>query len=257
MVTDSSGRKRQFSKRKRRRDIKPLVESEIRDKAVFGGRTAADIFRFLQQRAKNEKWDENDVPSIRTIQRVVRELKIEQEMSPWTLKDAVDEGARHLLDALKGVIMLSDGRKSVLTREEAEWVLRLRRARPEMPPLLAWMLARFYMLYEAKGTDTRALDAYLAFEPWGRDKDDFGRFRTYCTAVVNKWIPSAPFDILRYLLPSDTAWILAKDRDARLRRLVDGTMTLFELEDLLKKVTVVMPEPVLDDEQPGDWDIDD
>jgi hypothetical protein len=73
-------------------------------------------------------------------------------------------------------------------------VEKIRRAAPDLPPDLAWLVAivyrRFYHLVKEQGADDLidGLDDYLAFAPW-RDDD---HFREYKKAVDQGWIRAAP-----------------------------------------------------------------
>lgn len=60
-------RQRRFSRRSRRRDIEPRIESEVRQKALVEGWTAAEIHRLLLDEARDGKWEDADVPSLRTV----------------------------------------------------------------------------------------------------------------------------------------------------------------------------------------------
>jgi hypothetical protein len=246
--SNSSQRKRQFSRRKRRRDIKPKIESEIRRKALVEGWTAADIHGFLNKEANDGAWNENDVPSVRTIQRVVKDLKIQQDTSVWSpMGDVGEEDSRFILDVLRVAISVTEGRKCSFTIGESEMLLKLKRAMPDASPFVVWILLRLYMLYEANGDDTLPLDTYLAYAPWR----DYTSFRLYCHAIVRKYVQPPPVEALEYIVPLG---VIDLHLHNNLWRLVNGTLTQCELERLLEKKTIVMPEPVDDDEPPDDWE---
>jgi hypothetical protein len=135
--------------------------SEIRDK----------LSREKQLRAR--------VPeSLRTIQHIARRARRgDDESGTWRLADATgDEGAL-ILPVLAAAWEESGGRITFLTRAEADWIVRLRRASVE---LRAWdylAVARHYIARLRDGESTDELDLILASKQarraWmGRALDD-------------------------------------------------------------------------------------
>ena len=136
------------------------------------------------------------VPSLRTVQRMVAELKGPDDSSAWSLSHADDGGdARLILEALAAVVINSKGLKLTLSQAEATWVLRIRRAAPGLGPWRAWILTTLYMGRERRGvSDTTDLDSFLAFAPW-RPGEAYERYRA---AVDRGWIAELPmWDLIR------------------------------------------------------------
>lgn len=145
-----------------------------------------------RMRAEPQFFKKDNLPSLRTIRRVVNDVRIEDSSGTWGIKDADAEGARLVLDTLAYVILESQGKKCTLTRTEADWVLRVRKAAPDASPRTVWMLAREYMRLEGRGiANTAPLDQYLALKPW----KSANSFANYSMAVDQGWIPQDPLGL--------------------------------------------------------------
>ncbi len=70
-------------------------------------------------------------------------------------------------------------------------ILRIVRAKPDIPPWEAWSLAVDYRRAELKGWSTELLDEYLAFEPWADEGEQY--------------VTAAEADALAGLGPMETA----------------------------------------------------
>src|SRR5262249_3088566 len=82
------------------------------------------------------------------------------------------------------------------TRAEAERVVFLHRAAPDLPPLNGWSLAQVYALREARADSVADLDHLLAFAPWRHGKPGWDR---YDHAIAAGWIVEAPLYLTKPL----------------------------------------------------------
>lgn len=141
---------------------------------------------------RQEALVDRKLPTVRTVQRIVAGLAPRDSSGPWHIQDADSGEARLILDVLAAVVTETEGRKSQLTRTEADWTVRIRRAATNIPTWETWMTARFYMAREAAGEETVDLDCLLAFNPWkGGEKAE-----QYFQAVQAGWIPIAPLPLI-------------------------------------------------------------
>lgn len=106
------------------------------------------------------------VPNLRTIQRIVAEHRPPDATEAWSVADANGDDAALILPVLAHVVSLTEGRETAITHAAAVWIVRLRRAVPDLaiPPL--WHVIRRYMSREASKKPTTDLDLLLAFAPW-------------------------------------------------------------------------------------------
>ncbi|MFL5760327.1 MAG: hypothetical protein ACJ8F2_01225 [Xanthobacteraceae bacterium] len=114
----------------------------------------------------------NDSPSLKTIQRRVKQIPPVNDADPWSFRDADPEEARLVLPVLEYVFARTDGRVW-FSRELASWISRLRTAAPAIPPWIAYVFAGAYQAAAAQQSDaqlleTRALDWLLASRVWER-----------------------------------------------------------------------------------------
>jgi len=178
---------------KRRRYIDGDVQEAIEELAIETDWTPAQIQRKLekQERFKDESRDTGTrVLSLRTTQKIVKEARHRDLSGRWELPDADDDGAAALiLDVLAAVIEETEGRRQYLTKMEAAWVTRIRRAAPDLPPSFdTYRLARFYMAREHWQMPSPDLDALLAFAPWRSEE----RRQAYVLALQEEWVPEVP-----------------------------------------------------------------
>jgi hypothetical protein len=125
----------------------------------------------------------------RYIKRIEQE-KTPDTSGPWLFASTKVEttdpaNARHVLDLLAYVIELSDRRITELTNLEAEWIIRLRQARPEMPEKDVWELVRGIIDYSSDDRQRlhRHVQGVLAFQPW-RSDEDRQRFNRYVMGTM-------------------------------------------------------------------------
>jgi hypothetical protein len=137
------------------------------------------------------KFKLNDIPSLRTVQNIVADLKSPKKSDPWSLADAGTDEAALVMPVWREVVEYTQGKVSHLTKAEAEWIVKIRRVAPELWPdgLSFWhiyLLAREYVLLTDLKKPTTGPDAYLAFAPWESGKAPF----VYEEAVRKGLIPA-------------------------------------------------------------------
>ena len=118
----------------------------------------------IRQRLK-QKFGEAVAPSLRTVQRLVAKLTPPKPSDPWSLADAEGDEAGLILPVLASVIEETRGQSQYLTQAEADWIVRIRRAAPDLDPVIVYALAGSYPVWAERG-GTNPLDALLAFAPW-------------------------------------------------------------------------------------------
>jgi hypothetical protein len=135
------------------------------------------------------------VPSLRTVQRILSEGRPRDTSGRWTIQSNDGDRVRVVLDALAAVIEQTRGRVNGFTKEEADWIARLDRAAPGLPPFELWRIARLYIGRLSRNEPTDDLDALLAFAPWRGELGTWTSWPRYDNAVEAGWINAAP----RYL----------------------------------------------------------
>lgn len=126
----------------------------------------------------------NDVPTLRTVQNIARQVTPRDTSEDWGVATDASEDAAVLLPFLASITERTDGRIRRLTRNEAAMVARLLRAVPDLPAETAFRLARDYLGRMEHGQDAADLDAFLAFAPW---RDEASAVRYY-RAFQHGWI---------------------------------------------------------------------
>ncbi len=176
-----------------KRRIDADVEDEIREIALTETKTPAQIYRHLD----GEKKFVDRVPSRRTVERMVRELRSSAgDTSPWTLaaKDIDEEAARLVLRSRRALILRHEKPLHRFNISEAKWVAKISKIAPDLAPDIAWLIGKVYSSLcrrvDERGDDDflTALDDYLAFAPW-RDAE---HYRLYLKAVEQGWVLPAP-----------------------------------------------------------------
>jgi hypothetical protein len=163
------------------------VQAEIEDKAAdrWG---PAQIERWLNDQ---EKYGDR-VPTLRTIQRIAKEVTPRDKTKDWSLADTSSEEAFGVLGALRETIMRTHGTVKWFSQGLADWFVRVQSAGPGLRTHAVFFLATSYLRAQTEGTSTQSLDAFLAFAPWGQ-----GCRPAYDEAVRNGWIPAAPLALLK------------------------------------------------------------
>ena len=179
----------------RRRRIGQATLSEIQQKARCGW-SGPDILKHLE--GPYQKGDVESVPALRTIQEIMREYEIPDPSGPWSVADAAAEHIPLILAVLETLVAATRGQRRYVTRREAELVIKISKALPDIRKweLLGW--AHGYMWCEEKQMSSEVLDLALAIEPWRDDE----RADTYfaCVGMPDRMSSAAlPWDIIRAL----------------------------------------------------------
>ena len=102
--------------------------------------------------------------SLKTVQNIIRQLPDLGE--PWRFAQFDADDAALLLPVVAAVDYKSRGARQV-SFGEAEWVCRVLKAVPDMPPYAAFQVAGFYFRRAEIGRyENPDLDALLAYAPW-------------------------------------------------------------------------------------------
>lgn len=148
--------------------------------------TPTQIHRYLMSRPEFE----GRVQSLKTVQRILKEDVVPRaEGNSWSFAETVVDvddpaNARLVMDQLAFVWEESKGRISSVTRGEAEWIIRLKTAYPEMPPNAVWAFTREgkaidYAKEIGRDPDDLALDPFyelfIAMQAW-RDRENRLRY---------------------------------------------------------------------------------
>lgn len=164
----------------RRRRIDPDIHEEIVAR-VLEHWTPSKIHQWLETSFE----DKSRLPSLRTVQRIVSDITAEDRSGPWSLRQAEGDDARLILDVLAVFLERTTRQRVYLTKTEADYVLKIRKAVPDEDLWAVFRLARLYVLREVKGEDTHDLDGYLAFRAGVRS--DETRMETYRRVHQRLW----------------------------------------------------------------------
>jgi len=153
-----------MTQRHRRRNVHPSVMSYIVDKvldvetptatAVYDGLTTDSAF-WARLHPNTPR------PSLRTVQDIVREFRPPDPSSKWSVAEAEGDEARLVLPVMVQIALRSKQRRLHVTNGEADWIIRVRRAVPELDPWRVYQLARMYMVMQARKQPTDTLDLLL------------------------------------------------------------------------------------------------
>ena len=207
------------TKRTKRR-VASHIKAEIERLHVEEGLTPREI----EDRLYDERADD-EIPDSRTIRRYVQRIR-SPKGEAWSLSDCSDPGdAPLVLEALA----VAPGFRFQLSREEGAWIVRVRKAAPDLTPRAARTMAHLYAARAQQERDTWALDALLAFAPW-RNLAAFWRYRD---ALGERRIPASPvfwahardlgtlwrrMGFSRWLIASANSYAQLRDMDERLER---------------------------------------
>ena len=147
---------------------KRRIDGDLRESVrMFASRgwTPSQIDRKLHT---IDSFEESDLPSLRTIQRIVAEMaETAPAPRPWTLWTSAlsDESNRIVMDTL-----LTIGH-DLITEDEARALARARQARPDMPAEIALAVAIFHCGTASLPPDrgerrARGLHYFVTFAPW-------------------------------------------------------------------------------------------
>ena len=147
------------------------IEDEIIRLALETSWSAPQIFRDLDSREEFE----DRVPSKRTVERAVSDIRTADKSDPWKITDNDPEDARLLLDLLGTVSFRRYYRERQITKNEANWVITIIKLAPDLTAMRTYVLSNLYRIRTDKEASTEELDAYLAISPWQSDE----ALRTY------------------------------------------------------------------------------
>ena len=168
-------------RRRRQRRIDAAVLDEIRalsSRPLSGGAVL---------RALKAKFPPDVVPSLRTVQDVLIEMRPSDPSGPWSLPDARDsEEARLVPPVIATVVEQTGGERAHVTIAEAELVARIRSAAENLDLWAAFRLARLYLERAHKDPPEQVddLDAFLAYAPWRSEAAAV----KYFNAVDEGWV---------------------------------------------------------------------
>lgn len=150
---------------------------------AYGPAQIREELERLVNKGEIELAPQRGTPDIRTISDIIENDLEADESQPWVFAlttvdhtDPVD--ARNVLEVYAYLTETPSRRIGFLTREQAEWIIRIRSAYPEMP---AWAVWKWTVRYIEFGEEAyRHLDAQLAFEIWRSHEDpESGHFERY------------------------------------------------------------------------------
>lgn len=145
-------------KRRRKRYLDRDVEEKLAA-LILRGYSAKQIETEL---STDEKYA-GRLPQLRTLQRIVSEPNgLRDAAATWSINDTPADDLRLVLDVWAAVLVESDGRVHRLTVEEAQSILRVRKAAPWLEGWPVWLVAREYLTRVASNEDTTDLDLFLA-----------------------------------------------------------------------------------------------
>ncbi len=155
--------------RRSRQDVELLAAVEL---LMDEGHEPAAIHRELE-RMKAADELRAVVPSLRTIERLVKTIRSQDKSAPWSLMSDDTGDSRLILDALAAIVRTTEGRVVSITRAEATALMKVNRSAPELDLMSQWRLARRYVARVASGIATADLDLLMAFAPWRTSWNDW------------------------------------------------------------------------------------
>jgi len=165
------------------------VEQEIRRLALMNW-TAAQIFRELGKREDFK----GRLPQERTMRRAVRWYRPDDTSGWWSVADddTDPEDAELVLPVLAAAIEWSKGTVARFSKGEARWIVKVRKAAPDIPPVWAFQVAFSYWWQKCRDEPTENLDQMLAYAPW-RGKSHLHRYLQATRYFHPDWF--APFGV--------------------------------------------------------------
>lgn len=157
------------------------VQRKIRALALQGFGAAV-----IERELRKDEDIAGRLPTLRTVQRYVAELTPTEKSGDWSLVDSEPEYVGTILEVLAAAIRRTGGQKRSLTKTEADWILIVRSAAPDLPAREVYPLARLYLLRQERNESTLDLDSLLAFAPW-RGPSAMTLYRAAVTANQIPW----------------------------------------------------------------------
>ncbi|MBI4507213.1 MAG: hypothetical protein HY691_16910 [Chloroflexi bacterium] len=132
-----------------------------------------------------------EVPSLRTVKARLKEYRAVRDPSAcWSFADADPDEAERVLPVIAAVAESTRGWRQYVTRGEAQYIVKIRRAAPDIPLSLAFWLAYEYIARAAEGQSTAGLDLFLSSAPWSSD-EAFRRFAQFLAHANRESSPAA------------------------------------------------------------------
>jgi len=138
----------------------PMTQRQLMSVWCREGWSNADI-----QRGLIEKVGEDEAASLRLVQNVTKAIK--DNRVPWNRLETGGYDAGFILEVLADVNEKTNGKKTLFTQEEADWVAWVCKAAPDLPPYGVWMIAQLYM-NETRVTNPQfdQLDLFIGTRCW-------------------------------------------------------------------------------------------
>jgi hypothetical protein len=155
----------QIRKRKRRRSTPPEIVRFIQDRRIDG----ESVSRIQEALETADEFEGRVLPSPRTIRSIAAEVAPQDKSGPWSF--VADRTGRPdlVLPCWAAVIEANVWTNKAITNGEADWIVRLRKAAPSLPPLEAWRMSRRCIAADTTGRPVADLEEWLAFEAWTRE----------------------------------------------------------------------------------------
>ena len=155
-------------------------------------RDTADLTR--EDNAEAPDWSEGDVPDVRTIQRIVKDLRpTDPHGTPWGLTPDNAEQAAAIL-RVQAAVAKSHGVRLDLSVSQANWIWSVSKIAPDLSPWLTYRTGLLLWRRDTAGEPTPDIQGWLAFRPWASDDDA----NEYSKAIEAGRVPPSPLD--------DTGW---------------------------------------------------
>jgi hypothetical protein len=146
------------------------IDGDIADQIMRLARdnwTPAQIYRELERLQREEgRFKGRALPVLRTVERYVAKILPPEAGARWSMADADPEDAALVLPVLGEAILQSKGHWRRFGVELARWIIKVRRAAPDIPPLWALYVAEAYRANEQLDEALESLDQMLALAPW-------------------------------------------------------------------------------------------
>lgn len=154
--------------RKGRPRIDGLVEQAIYKYARAGWKPAQILHELERLQKEEGKFKGRILPKLRTFERVAARAVPPNTSGWWNLADenTNPDDAALVLPVLAEAAEMSGGRWQRFGKDLAAWVVKVRVAAPDIPPLWAFSVAQAYRSRQKDGEAVAALDQMLGFAPW-------------------------------------------------------------------------------------------
>lgn len=158
MARATNAELRRVTQRRRTRGWRPELEELVAQWSI-AGRSGPWIEEQLERRFPEERR-----PTLRTIQDIAKRTTARVDSDPWSLGDTEMDAADAALVLPVLRVYADDGKGTIpgVTKLEAEWIVRVRRAAPDITPGQVYYYARRYIAARAAGESTHQLDRRLA-----------------------------------------------------------------------------------------------